>query len=74
MAAEWSAGKSSGLPEDITLYEAITRYIDMKRDVLSPSTVLGYEAMQKNYFQGIGLMRMQALDNTKIQVWISDMA
>lgn len=74
MAAEWSAGKSSGLPEDITLYEAITRYIDMKRDVLSPSTVLGYEAMQKNYFQGIGLMRMQSLDNTKLQVWVSDMA
>ena len=74
LAAEWLSGRSNELPEDITLYEAITRYIDMKRDVLSPSTVLGYEAMQKNYFQGIGLMRMQALDNTKIQVWISDMA
>lgn len=74
LAAEWAAGKALEQPENITLYDAITKYIDMKRNVLSPSTVLGYEAMQKNYFQEIGLTRLQELDNTALQVWISELS
>ncbi|MCD7994353.1 MAG: hypothetical protein LUK37_22250 [Clostridia bacterium] len=43
LATQWAAGKADMTAENITLYEAVTRYIDVKRGVLSPSTVAGYE-------------------------------
>lgn len=74
MAAEWTAGKAAQAPENITLYAAVTRYIDAKRGVLSPSTILGYEKMQRNYFKEIGTTKLADLNNTALQVWISDLS
>ncbi len=73
-ATQWAAGKSGPGIEDITLYEAVSRYIDSKRGVLSPSTLCGYESMLRNYFKEIGCMKLEALDNTKLQIWVSDLA
>lgn len=74
MAAEWAAGKADDLPENINLYKAITKYIDIKKGVLSPSTIRGYEGMQKIYFEDIGTIRLADLNNTTIQVWISSLS
>lgn len=74
-AVQWAAsGKSNAPIEDIFLYEAITRYIDAKRGVLSPSTIRGYEGMQHNYFKEIGRTSLKSLDNTALQIWISDLS
>lgn len=73
LAAEWAADKSSTIVDNITLYEAITRYIDTKRDVLSPATIRGYEGMVK-YFREIGRTTLKELNNTAIQIWISDIS
>ncbi len=73
-ATQWAAEKSGPGIEDITLYEAVSRYIDSKRGVLSPSTLCGYESMLRNYFKEIGCMKLEALDNTKLQIWVSDLA
>jgi len=75
LAAQWAAtGKTEPQHEDITLYEAITRYINSKRNVLSPSTLRGYEGMQRNYFKTIGRAQLKSLDNTTLQIWISDLS
>lgn len=74
-AVQWVAsGKSNAPIEDISLYEAITHYIDAKRGVLSPSTIRGYEGMQHNYFKEIGRTSLKSLDNTALQIWISDLS
>lgn len=74
LAAQWAAGKADMAAENITLYEAVTRYIDAKRGVLSPSTVAGYEQIQKDYFKSIGITKLREINNTTIQVWISDLS
>lgn len=71
-ALQYVTGKSQPTM-DITLYEAVTRYIDAKRDVLSPSTIRGYEGMKK-YFREIGRTSLRDLTNTAIQIWISDIS
>lgn len=74
IAAEWAAGKAGAQADNITLYDAVTRYIDSKRDVLSPGTILGYEKMQRNYFRDIGTTKLNELNNTALQIWVSNLS
>ena len=57
--------------QDITLDTAITKYIDSKSGVLSPSTLRSYLSMQRNFFQDIGTISIRDLDNTTLQIWVS---
>ncbi len=59
---------------NLTLYEAVTRYIDIKRNVLSPGTIRGYEGIQKSHMKEIGRASIYDLSSTTVQIWISDMA
>lgn len=74
MAAAWAAGKADDRPDNITLYEAVTKYIDAKRGVLSPSTVAFYEQTQRCYLRKIGETSLRDLTNTALQVWISEIS
>lgn len=74
LAAEWAAGKSITNADNITTYEAVTRYIDAKRGVLSPSTVVLYEQMQRDYFRDIGKTKLKDINNTELQIWISNLS
>ena len=74
MASEWAAGKAAQAPENLTLYGAVTRYIDAKRGVLSPSTVAFYEQTQRCYLRKVGEIRLKALSNTALQIWISEIS
>lgn len=75
-AAQWAAGKSEEAAANISVYEAVTRYIEAKRGVLSPSTLRGYQSVQRNYFKPyeLGRIKLNDLTNTIIQVWISDIS
>lgn len=76
-AAEWQAEKQSGktAPDDITVYDAIGRYMEFKKNVLSPSTLRGYKSLHEQYFKGsLGLTRLPELNNTVIQIWVSDLS
>lgn len=75
LALQWRNDKEDSIA-DITIHEAVSRYIDSKRGVLSPSTIRGYEAVQRNYFIGrFGATNLKkGLDNTTIQIWVSDIA
>lgn len=60
----------------ITVDQAISKYIDAKRGVLSPATVAGYVSKQKLYItpHKIGNTRIDQLTTQKVQKWISESA
>ena len=74
LALQWQNNKTESIA-DITIHDSVSRYIDSKRGVLSPSTIKSYEGMQRNYFsQRFGSLRLKNMSNTAIQVWISDLS
>ena len=57
---------------DLTLSEAIDRYIAERKNVLSPSTVAGYRVIQRNRFQSV--MHAPIADRIRWQQVINDEA
>ena len=74
LAAQWKAGKAEKKPTRITLYEAVTRYIEAKEGVLSPSTIREYMGMQERRMKEIGRIWLDELNSTDVQVWISSVS
>ena len=77
MAADWKATKDKAQApvEDMTVYEAVGRYMDVKRAVLSPATLRGYDCSRRNYFTGaLGQTKLSGITNLIVQAWVSDLA
>lgn len=75
LAAEYTSGRApKDETEDITVSEAVDRYISAKESVLSPSTVRGYRTDAKNYFSDVGSKSVRSIDNTILQIWISSLS
>ena len=55
-----------------TLGEAIDNYIELKRPVLSPTTIHGYEYNRRSAFQGIMDIPISKLNSTMLQEAIND--
>lgn len=67
--------KAPDTPEtNLTLGEAIDRYIAMKGDVLSPSTVAGYKRIRKNAFSALMGQKLSALSHERVQRAVNAMA
>lgn len=62
--AEHRAGKrdAMGLGPALSLDKAISNYIDSRRNVLSPSTIRGYEIIRKNRFQAQMKEKLNAIN------------
>ena len=60
--------------QEITVGSAIDKYIELKENALSPSTVRGYKAVRKTRYETIEGTPISALDSPSLQVWISEMA
>ncbi|MBQ7558068.1 MAG: site-specific integrase [Lachnospiraceae bacterium] len=59
----------------ITVSQAILKYIDAKKHVLSPSTLRSYYSVHKNHLTtGIGEVYLEDLTNRALQIWVSDLA
>lgn len=58
----------------MTLYEAMTKYIDAKENVLSPSTIRGYENIKKNHLQSLMEKDINNLTQIEIQIAINEEA
>lgn len=56
---------------DITLLEAINRYIELMRPTLSPKTIEGYEVIRDNAFSSIMDKNIRKLDNNTLQMAIN---
>lgn len=71
LAQQWEDDNLDNGKPVITVSEALQRYLDAKRGVLSPSTLRSYEGMQKKHFNDIGNESIRRLTNDKIQAWVS---
>lgn len=72
LAATWSYDRKQR-PEDITIGKAIDQYIDSKRGVLSPSTIVGYNTCRKR-FEPIANLKLKDVKTSNIQPWVSEMS
>ena len=66
--------KHKSKPENITLSDAIERYINNREYILSPSTVVGYNQLKKNAYASIIDMRIGYITKEDIQKAINDYA
>lgn len=70
LKAELIAAEARLDRQNITLDDAITKYIEDRRAVLSPSTVRSYKETQKNRIQALLKMRVTDIDETALQIAI----
>lgn len=75
LAAQWKTNRVEEEKPSLTVYEAVERYINIKVNVLSPSTIAGYKRMHKNYFSNeFGRTDLEDLKNKDIQIWVGNLA
>lgn len=70
MASEWKY-KKKHRGENQTVHDVLRQYVDMKTQVLSPSTIRGYECLLRNNYEDIESVHVRDLDNQTVQQWIS---
>lgn len=58
--------------ESITLDEAITAFINRRDNVLSPSTIRGYEIIRKNRFKNLMQMSIRKINKLVMQQAVND--
>lgn len=58
----------------ITVENVINRYLEVKKDVLSPKTYREYLAMSKNRYTDISKISINKLDDDILQEWISSLS
>ena len=73
MAAEWANENNVSTNGNITIGEAVKRYIDTRKGVLSVSTIRSYEGIAKNITKISG-MPVNNIDEEDLQRWMSDLA
>lgn len=73
MASEW-AYKRMARHRDVLLIDAVNSYIDAKKGVLSPSSVRAYTSYKKHHLDSIGMMSVNRIDQTSLQIWVSELS
>lgn len=75
MAKEFEVNyKHEKMPNDLTVSEAVQKYIDIKSNILSPSTIRAYKIIQRSKYPIIGHIRLNKLTNELIQSEINQEA
>ena len=59
-------------PDDMTLYEAIDKYISASDAVLSPSTITGYRVIQRNAFRTIMHLKLSKIDREVLKEAVNE--
>lgn len=59
--------------ENITLYDAVGKYIELRRPVLSPSTIRGYEKIQKNNLGDLGFVLLKNISYIDVQKAVNNL-
>ena len=73
LASEWSCARRERCT-DLTVRQAIRRYIDAKEHVLSPATIRGYECYRKKCYKLIDDCDIRTLTQANVQAWISKLS
>lgn len=74
MAAEFNLDFKQSSFKSLTLHNAIERYIESKRNILSPSTVRGYYIMLNNCCGELMKMDIADLNQELVQISINNLA
>lgn len=75
LAAEWENGiKAKATPKNLTVDEAVQEYIRSKENILSPSSIRGYEIIRKNALGQFGAMKIYSVTEKDLQRWVNDNA
>jgi len=78
MIMQWklSRGQEPDHRGDLTVSEAVLRYIESKAHVLSPSTLKAYHSLRENHIDGspLGAVYLNDLTIKDVQIWISDLS
>ena len=72
--ADFKKGVKETQHNDLTVGQAIDDYIDLKRNVLAPSTIYNYETIRKKRMQSIMNVKAEELDTIKMQRAINEEA
>ncbi len=73
LAAQWQLQRSAR-PEDYTVAEAISAYIEAKSAILSPSTVQKYKSLARTYYAAIASTPLRRLTSAQIQSYLNTIA
>lgn len=60
--------------DKLTIGKAADQYIELKRPVLSPSTIFYYKKIRKNLMNGIADLRIADINADKVQQWINELS
>lgn len=72
LAAEWENGiKKKAAPKDLTLDAAVAEYIASKENILSPSSIRGYEVIRKNALGNLAKMHIRNITEKDLQMWVN---
>lgn len=72
LASKFSNSADRKRAADITVKDAIDQYIEANKDVLSPSTILGYSRLKKR-LESLYAIKIRKLTSNDIQCWIGEM-
>lgn len=73
LAAEYNL-KRKASPADLTLGEAMDKYIESKEHVLSPTTINTYRIIRRLHFPALVNLKLAAIDAVDVQRAINDLA
>lgn len=71
LAAEFAAKRHIRCIESMTVGEAIDRYIDSKSNVLSPTTICGYEKIRNNNLQSLMSIPIDRITREQVQIAVN---
>lgn len=74
LAAEFSAGRKRKPADSRTLSEAYARYMDIKRNTISPATLTEYERAAKRYFQELMPLKLSQISAEGVQSAVNALA
>lgn len=76
LAAEFalSKKKTPSTSKKLTVGEAVKNYIDIKKDILSPTTLRGYKSISDNLMKDISCVSIRDLNSASIQAWIGKLS
>lgn len=69
MATEFAVNKERMERHNYIISEAMEKYVDSKRKILSPATIRGYNTMIKNSFETIKNLPTKKISQETIQIW-----
>ena len=70
--AEQKAAEYTGTMQSMTVAEAVDGYISLKKNVLSPSTLYGYDVIRRNRLQCLMNIEITKLNSVAVQRAINE--